>query len=253
MVGPPLSGRGMKFGEGPESMRSAELQFVRELAAGLAREVVNPITGIKGALEVFYRDLNLSEEDRAVFEEMLLQIRKLNALTRSFLEYALPPSPQFTLTNIHDIIHDSLALVRRHGLRQNLDNVSVVREFDEALPLMYADPLQLQQVFVNLILNALDAMSEGGTMRFETARRGDFAEIRVSDTGLGLGSDMTDKIFQPFFTTGTRGFGVGLSVSKRLIEQHGGEIAAESNATGTVFRVTIPLAREACPDGPNRT
>lgn len=238
--------------ENVEKMRSAEqMQFVRELAAGLAHEIINPLTGIKGALEIFYRELNLSAEDRAVFEEMLHQIRKLDVLTKSFLEYARPPSPQFIPTSIHDVIHNALVLVARYDLHKNIRNVSVVREFDEAIPLINADPLQLQQVFLNLTLNALDAMGGGGTLRFKTAHLSDFVEIKVSDTGQGLGKEITNKIFQPFFTTEIRGFGVGLSVSKRLIEQHGGEITAESNETGTVFRITLPFARETSLAGLN--
>lgn len=237
-----------------ERMKSAEqVQFIRELAAGLAHEIVNPITGIKGALEIFYRELNLSEENRVVFEEMLYQIRKLDVLTKGFLEYARPPSPQFVPTNIHDVIHDSLALVISCGLHKNIHNVSVVKDFEENLPLIHADPGQLQQVFVNLTLNALDAMSEGGVLKFETARQSDFAAIKVSDTGQGLGTEIADKIFQPFFTTETRGFGIGLSISKRLIEQHKGGITAESGEMGTVFRITLPLAGDACRGASNRT
>jgi signal transduction histidine kinase len=233
-----------EFKEHAENMKSTEqMQFVREIAAGLAREIVDPITGIKGALEVFYRELNLSVEDKVVFQEMLHQIRKLDALTRNFLDYARPPSLQLIPTSINEVIHNTLVLVKRYDLHKNIRNVSVETEFDESIPLMNADPMQLQQVFLNLILNALDAMGEGGTLRFETAHIGSFVEIRVSDTGRGLGKDISSKIFQPFFTTETRGFGVGLSLSKRLIEQHGGDITAESSDSGTVFRITLPLAK----------
>lgn len=236
--------------ENVEKMKSAEqMQFVRELAAELAHEIINPITGIKGALEIFYRELDLSAGDKAVFEEMLHQIKKLDVLTKSFLGNVRPPSPQPIPTSIHEVIHNALDLVTRYDLHRNLRNVSVVREFDESIPLVNADPMQLQQVFLNLTLNALDAMPEGGTLTFKTAHLGDVAEILVSDTGRGLEREMTNKIFQPFFATETRGFGVGLSVSKRLIEQHGGEITAETGEAGTVFRITFPLAPEAVPAG----
>ncbi len=252
MSGLIFNGMNPETDKNAEKMKSAEqLQFVQELAAGLAHELVNPITGIKGALEIFYRELDLSAGDRAVFEEMLHQIRKLDVLARSFFEYARPPSPQFIPTSIHDVIHNALALITRYELHKNIRNVSVVREFDESVPLIHADPTQLQQVFLNLSLNALEAMSEGGTLRFETARLSGFVEIRVSDTGQGLGKELTNKIFQPFFTTEKRGFGLGLSVSKRLIEQHGGEITAESGDSGTVFRIALPLTREPCPVGLN--
>ncbi len=227
------------------------MQLIRELAAGLAHEIIDPITGIKGALEIFYRELNLSAEDRAVFEEMLHQIRKLDVLTKNFLEYARPPSPQFIPTSIHDVIQDALALVTRYDPHRNVRNVSVVREFDETVPLINADPMQLQQVILSLILYALDAMGEGGTLRLETSRFSDCVEIRVSHTGHGLGKEIANKMFQPFFTTETRGFGVGLSVSKKFIEQQGGKIAVESGEAGTVFSILFPLAGETSPAGLN--
>jgi signal transduction histidine kinase len=252
--GPALNRMITELRENMEKMKSVEqMQFVRELVAGLAHEIINPITGIKGALEIFYRELDLSAGDKAVFEEMLHQVKKLDVLTKNFLGNIRPPSLQSIPTNIHEVIHYALDLITRYDLHRNARNVTVVKEFDDSIPLMQADPVQLQQVFLNLTLSAMDAMPEGGTLTFRTAHLGDAAEIRVSDTGRGLVKELANKIFQPFFTTETRGFGVGLSVSKRVIEQHGGEIIAESGDAGTVFRITFPLSAAAFPDVVNHT
>ncbi|HWR57680.1 MAG TPA: ATP-binding protein [Thermodesulfovibrionales bacterium] len=218
-----------------------QLQFVGEMAVGLAHEIRNPITGIKGALEVFHRELDLSGEDRAVFEEMLFQVKKLDIVTRSFLEYARPPVPRFVPSNVNEVIRDSLNLVSRYNLHRNIRKVSIIEEFDESAPSVNADPMQLQQAFLNLTLNALDAMTEGGTLRYNTTHDTEFVIVKATDIGDVAGKDNMYKVSQPFFTTGTRGLGVGLLVSKRLIEQHGGQIAVERLERGTVFTAKLPL------------
>lgn len=227
--------------ENIEKMKMAEqMQIIGEVAAGLAHEIKNPLAGIKGAIEVFLKELNLTNEDRAVFEEILFQVKKLDVMTRSFLEYARPPSPQFVPSNVNDIINNTISFITKHNLHKNIPKVEVIKELDEFMPVINADPMQMQQVFLNLIINAMDAMPGGGKLRFKTAHNNSSVEIEVSDTGYGLDSETINKIFQPFFTTKTRGLGIGLSISKRLIEQHGGGITVESGKTGTIFKITLP-------------
>jgi signal transduction histidine kinase len=237
-----FGGNTVKPKEAVRHAKTAEqMQFIGEMAAGLVHEIRNPITGIKGALEVFHRELDLSNEDRAVFEEMLFQVKKLDVITRSFLEYVRPLAPRFVPSNVNEVIRDSLALVTRHNLHKNIRKVLIIEELGEPAPSINADPLQLQQVFLNLTLNALDAMAEGRTLRFKTARDRDTVIVEVADVGNVVDKETTDKIFPPFFTTGIRGMGVGLSVSKRLIEQHGGQLAVERIERGTVFTARFPL------------
>lgn len=247
-----MANREVQFGAS-NVKNNGQAEITWDVAIGLAHVIRNPLTGIKGALEIFYREREFSVDDRAVFEEMLRQVRKLDVITRNFLEYARPPLPRFARTNIHDVIHSALAFITRYDLHKSIRSVSVVREFDESIPVINADPMQLQQVFMHLIITALDAMGEDGTLKFRTARLNELVEIQVSDTGRGLGEEITNRVFQPFFTTETREFGVGLSISKRLIEQHGGEIAAEGDETGNVFRITLPVEREASSSGLNHS
>jgi two-component system NtrC family sensor kinase len=108
-----------------------------------------------------------------------------------------------------------------------------------------ADPMQVKQVFLNLILNAVDAMRDGGTLRLTTQYEEETHSIiiKIADTGKGIGTDAMDKIFQPFFTTKPRGTGLGLSISKRLIEEHGGVITLKSTDRGTTFIINLPVNR----------
>ncbi len=224
--------------EDMEKMKSAEqMQFIREIAAGLAHEIINPITGIKGALEIFHRELNLSEEDRAVFEEMLFQIRKLDVMTKSFLEYARPRSTPFLPSDINEIIQNTLLFITRYSLHKNIHKVAVVKEMDGSIPVMNIDPLQLQQVFLNLILYVLDIMSAGEALTFRTAHTNDSVIVEVSHAPNKASTDAARQ--SPL--TGSRGFGVGLSVSKRVIEQLGGEMVIEKGERGTVFLLVFPV------------
>jgi signal transduction histidine kinase len=120
----------------------------------------------------------------------------------------------------------------------------VLKEYEQHLPRIMADPMQLQQVFMNLILNAVEAMPGGGTLTLKTSleKSSHLLQIMISDTGKGIEDEEKGKIFQPFFTTKSKGTGLGLAITKRLIEQHGGDIVAEkNNPTGTIFRITFPL------------
>ncbi|MGD1075802.1 MAG: ATP-binding protein [Thermodesulfovibrionales bacterium] len=220
--------------------KTEQSELMREIAAGLAHEIKNPLTGIRGALEVFMHELNLSREEKAVFEEMLFQIKKLDVMTKSFLEYARPPSPQIVPTNINDIIHNTVFFASKQNLHKNMQKVAVIENLDRSLPALPVDPVQVQQVILNLMFNAMDAMPDGGTLTFATSHRDGYAEIAVSDTGHGMNDETMDKIFKPFFTTKTKGIGIGLSICKRLIEQHNGEISVSSNESGTTFSVMLP-------------
>ncbi|MGD8352369.1 MAG: ATP-binding protein, partial [Nitrospirota bacterium] len=124
--------------------------------------------------------------------------------------------------------------------------IKIVKDFDESLPEIVADPIQMQQVFMNLFLNASAAMPEGGTLtvRAATDYEKGTLEVEVSDTGRGIAEEDMAKIFEPFFTTRSKGTGLGLAVSRQLVEQHGGTIAAEANAAGgATFRVVLPAAQ----------
>jgi len=224
--------------------RAEQIKICGEMAVGMAHEIKNPLAGIKVSIEVLLEELNLEEGDREVLVKVINEIKRLELLIKALLNFARPPRPQFSLVNINDI----LELAASFSLQKpSFSPIKALKDFDEHLPETMADPMQLQQVFMNLILNAAEAMREGGTLTLKTSydKSSSKLQVIISDTGEGITDEMKEKIFQPFFTTKSKGTGLGLAISKRLIEQHGGNIIAESNhPKGTIFRISFPLVRK---------
>ncbi len=229
-----------------ERMQWAEQVVVLgELAGGLAHEIKNPLAGVKATLDVLSADPSVTDENREALTRASESLRRMEGLLRSFLSFARPPAPRLAVTDLRGVLDSTIALAQQHPLfgRGRPEQVAVEKRYDGDLPAVTADPVQLQQVFLNLLLNAAEAMPGGGTVTVAAAcdRARGTLSVRVSDTGGGVDDVVRDKIFQPFFTTKAKGTGLGLSISKRLIEQHGGTIRVEGNgATGATFLVTLP-------------
>jgi PAS domain S-box-containing protein len=221
--------------------RAERIKEVGEIAVGLAHEIKNPLAGIKSSMEVLYEEAICSEEDREVLNKVIREIRRIELLLKDLLNFARPPKPQFSMTDINKILDATLELsVDKAVLSEQ--GINVVRELDAGLPATMADSMQVKQVFLNLILNAIEAMRDGGTLRLTTRYEEETHSIiiEIADTGKGIGIDVMDKIFQPFFTTKPRGTGLGLSISKRLIEEQGGEITVQSMPDrGTTFIIKL--------------
>lgn len=252
---------GDEFGEVAESFNSMaaalkedrlkmqwaeQLMILGEMAGGLAHEIKNPLAGIKASMDVFTVDQSLSAENRAVVMKASDQIRRIEVLIKTVLNFARPPKPQLMLVDVNSVIDSAGGLAERHPAfnSRNGASISILKDFDTGIPETTADPFQLQQVFMNLFLNAADAMPDGGTITVRTsyAAQSRTILIRLSDTGKGVDSAVIDKIFQPFFTTKTAGTGLGLAIVKMLLEQHGGGIRVENNVDGGAsFFITLPL------------
>ena len=231
-----------------EQQRAEQMRICGEFAAGLAHEIKNPLAGIKVSMEVLAEESPLPEEDREVLVQVVGEIRRIELLIRDLLNYAQPPRPQFMSVVLHNILDATLSFALKtpsfsaHGDR----TVRIEKAFAPGVPEITADPLQLQQVFLNLFLNAADAMPEGGILSVRTAVDGEggCVLVEVADTGKGVEERMREKIFQPFYTTKAKGTGLGLPISKRLVEQQGGTLQVENGpAGGAVFRITLPIAR----------
>jgi two-component system sensor histidine kinase AtoS len=230
--------------------RSKQLAMVGQMAAGLVHEIKNPLAGIKVSMEVLSSELEMEQEDREVMLRVVNEVNRIESLLRNVLEYARPPKPEFSSCDIKRLLENSvknaeLSLKSPANAKQKEKNIVFVREMDDWLPTVMADSAKLLQVFLNLLLNAIEASPEGGVITVgasQVASSADALQIVIADTGKGLDPDTLAKIFQPFYTTKPRGSGLGLAISKRLIEQHQGTIAVDSiSGQGTTFIIRLPL------------
>jgi signal transduction histidine kinase len=224
--------------------RTEQMVVCGELAAGLAHEIKNPIAGIKAAMQVLSVEADLSEEDRGVIKKVAQEAVRLESLMKDFLNFAKPAKSHFVELNVNSLIDAVLAFYVKSGSisSDSFNGIRITKHL-QPLPETMADPMQMQQVLLNIFLNAVDSMPNGGTLNVRTSfdkGPGDIC-IEISDTGRGISKENVDKIFQPFFTTKPKGTGLGLAISKQLIEQHGGSITVAGNPVGgTVLRVHLP-------------
>jgi signal transduction histidine kinase len=217
-----------------------------DLAAGLTHELKNSLAGIKISIEVLLDELSLSDEDRNVLKGMIREVRRIELLMRDILSFARPSRPHFSYVNINAILDTSMTFSLKNVpvAADGSLSIKVVKDFDELLPKTMVDPMQLQQVFMNLLINAVESMPAGGSITVKTRYDApeDFILISISDTGKGVDKELTSRIFEPFFTTKPKGTGLGLPITKRLIEQHGGVMSIENNSSGgATFSIILPV------------
>jgi signal transduction histidine kinase len=194
---------------------------------------------------VLLDELVLSENNKGVLLKMISEIQRIEFLMRDVLYFARPRKPRFDLVNINMVLDTAItfSLKKDTGLLRN-KSIKVIKEFDENLPGTMADLMQLQQVFMNLLINAVESMKKGGVITIKTHYEpsDNSIQISIADTGKGIKNELKEKIFEPFFTTKPKGTGLGLPITKRLIEQHGGSIQVENHLEGkTTFMITLPL------------
>jgi two-component system sensor histidine kinase AtoS len=228
--------------------RAEQLKVAGDLAAGLTHELKNSLAGIKVSIEVLLDELLLTEDDKRVLMNMISEIRRIELLMRDLLNFARPSKPQLASVNINTVLDTAMTFsLKNVPASSGNGTINVVKELDEHMPRTMADPMQLQQVFMNLLLNAVEAMSEGGVLTVKTwyEPTGDSLQISIGDTGKGIDSESLARIFEPFFTTKPKGTGLGLAITKRLIEQHGGSIWVEGLLKGTAFRIGLPVKHTA--------
>lgn len=221
--------------------RSEKLASIGKLAAGVAHEINNPLTGILTNASLLLDDLNDGDSKKDDVQVIVNETIRCREIVKRLLDFARQTKPQKSLTNINSLIDNIVLLVRN---QTSFRNVNIERVLSDEIPEIMADKDQVQQVFINFILNASDAMPNGGEIKISTRmiENGEYIEVRFADTGLGISEENKHKIFDPFFTTKESGTGLGLSISYGIIEQHGGTINVESEiGKGTTFVVLLPI------------
>ncbi len=224
--------------------RADRLASVGEMATGIAHEIKNPLAGISGAISVLADDFEPADPRREIISQVLEQIARLNKTSTDLLYFGRPGKPEFTYVDLNALVKNTLFFVAQHPESRNIHRV---KELTRDMPLVWADQKQIQQVLFNIIINAIQAMGEGGTLLVQTdgvSRDGrNFGRVQVTDSGKGIPPEELEKIFVPFFTTKTQGTGLGLPICRQLLEQHGGAIRVESKeGEGTTFTIELPAA-----------
>lgn len=218
--------------------KSERLAAMGELAASVAHEVRNPLAGMKGALEVLRGELAVKPQNLEIVDELLAQIERLEHLVRDLLNYARPRAVSLQLFDLQDLLDRLLRLYKEQA---DAAGITLQRIYGPGTSNMPADPQQMEQVFINLIHNAIQAMEEGGTLTLSTRASNGAIVVTFEDSGAGIPPSDLKRIFQPFFTTKHRGSGLGLPIVKRILEAHGGRIELQSEVgKGTVVSVIVP-------------
>jgi len=226
-----------------ELERNRRLAAIGSLASGVAHEIRNPLSSIKGFatyLRERYRD---NPEDLQVTDIMIQEVERLNRVIGQLLEFSRPLILNRKEAAIEPILRHAMKMIEIQALEKG---VSLEVDFGRMVPDLLLDSDRMTQVFLNLTLNALNAMEKGGTLSLRVTQSGDrTVRVDISDTGTGIGKEELGRIFDPYFTTRPSGTGLGLPIAQRIVEAHGGEILVSSEpGRGTVFSVLLPR-REA--------
>jgi PAS domain S-box-containing protein len=227
-------------------LRVEQMKLVGEWAVGLSYEIRNSIAGIKVSIEVLLEELDISEEDRAIVLKAAEEIERIKLLLKRLLDFANPPKLQNIIVNINDILDKAITFSLKHPFlsSNSLSKIKVSKDFDKNIPEMMADPIQLRQIFINLVFNAIEAMPDGGILGCKSIydKNANAITIEISDTGKGIDKGIMDDVFKPFFTTKSKGSGLGLAITRRVVEQHGGDISVKIDPDKwTTFNVYLPL------------
>ena len=219
--------------------RAEHLATLGELATGLAHEIRNPLAGIAGVIEIVGRDLPATSPARTVVKDVRQEIARINRTLTDLLETARPHPPQIRQSNLNTTVEHAVMLARQQVISKPI-KIELQKAPD--LPEVEHDSDQIHQVLLNLLLNAVQAVEGPGTVLVEIGSRSGYASIGVSDTGRGISPQHLPNIFRPFYTTKGNGTGLGLSLARRIAEEHHGRIEVTSEVgIGTRFLVVLPL------------
>ena len=221
--------------------RAEHLATLGELAAGLAHEIRNPLAGIAGVIEIVGRDLPAESPARAVFGDVREEVQHINRIVTDLLEIARPKAPDKRYADLVGTVEHASLFARDQAAHRNID-LTVHRR---SMPDVEHDPGQIHQVVLNLLLNAVQATDPGGSVNVEFDEDDESVTVTVADTGKGIPPEILSNIFRPFFTTKGEGTGLGLSLAKRIVEDHAGRIEVSSRVgQGSRFSIVLPKVKQ---------
>jgi two-component system sensor histidine kinase PilS (NtrC family) len=242
-----------------QMIRFDKMAAIGQLAAGMAHEIRNPLTSLSGAIQLLSSELVLDPSNKRLMEIVLRESERLNSLITDFLLFAQPPKTNKTLSKIGPLLEETIDLFQNSS--EYHPEIRIHRPEGHPPLEVMVDPDQMKQVFWNLLINAAQAMSQGGDLRIDLGKRENgsqssnpswptpqkksWVKISISDSGVGIPPQEKEKIFEPFYTTKDGGTGLGLSIVHKIIENHKGMIAVESEVDrGSTFAIFLPTDRD---------
>jgi len=225
-------------------VRSAKMASLGQLSANIAHEIRNPLTSIKMRLYSLEEELKNSSSTKDDMNVITEEINRMEKTVKNFLDFARPPEPNLEKCDIIQILEGTVSLV---SLKAKSQNIQIKKKFNVASCELKADKEQMRQVFLNIMLNSIEAMPEGGVLEILTERNQDtgssgILEIQIRDTGPGISSDVKNKLFEPFFTTKAEGTGLGLFIASRITQMHKGKLEIKNQLEkGAVLTLKLPI------------
>ncbi|MBN2543998.1 PAS domain-containing protein [bacterium] len=244
-----LEGKIKELEEAYDSLRYNQAKLIRiqrlttigELAAQIAHELKNPLVAIGGFANSILKDIDPEHKTYEKAKIIAEEVQSLERITSTILNYSKLSKPKFEELDISKVISLTLKIVE--GIIKPR-NIRIINEISEGFDTILGDKEQIHQVFLNLIMNAISAMPDGGELAFKGFQDSNYLNIEIRDTGTGISDDLADKVFQPFFTTKSTGTGLGLAIVSDIIETHNGKISFVSNPNkGTTFFVKLPIKK----------
>ncbi|MEK6672758.1 MAG: ATP-binding protein [Nitrospirota bacterium] len=232
-----------------ELLESEKLASVGKLAATIAHEIRNPLGAIKNSVGIFKRHTRLAGEDTELLDIIEQEVNRLNTIISDFLRFAKPPDLNRSYINLCSLIDETLSLLTSDGM--NNPAITVQRSYDRGMPDIFADRGAVKQVFWNVLINSIQSMPMGGTLKVtalyvakvEPYKQHDSVTIVITDTGSGMANETLARAFQPFYSTKAKGSGLGLSIVQQIIRQHGGQVYGLSEiGRGTELRIELPIS-----------
>jgi two-component system sensor histidine kinase AtoS len=222
-------------------IHSEKLSALERLTSGIAQDIGNPLTSVFSLVQLL-RKVEHDELKKETIETIYSHMNRIADILKQLSSFSKMPPPELKLARVNNLIEDSLALMHYD---KRVQDITIMKDLSPAIPEITTDSNQLRQVFVNVILNAVDAMPHGGTLTIRSRRQNNSVVIDFEDTGPGIAPEALSRIFDPLYTTEEKGAGLGLAVSYRIIRKLNGSMTAESEPDkGCRFVITLPVRKD---------